>query len=90
MKKRGYDYTSPPQLFQTDWNRSHGVSQEEVKVAVAHVKCAVSTNMVGIWETVLTAYQNRAIAQNPDYFATLQKHDSEMDSAAAKILSGQN
>ncbi len=87
MASRGFDYESPIDIFEKSWNRP--VTPVEVDTAVAHVQCAKSTNMVGIWVSVLSAYQDRAIEENPEYYANEQQHNLDMMEAAAAAINGQ-
>jgi hypothetical protein len=86
MAAKGFDYDSPIDVIDKTWPQP--VSPLEIKTAVAHVDCAKTTNMVGTWVSVLAAYQQRAIEQKPEYFATLQARNEKMVRAAAAALSG--
>lgn len=87
MRQRGFDYADPPTLFSVPWSRS--VTRHERSTAIAHVRCAVSTNLVGRWIAVLGAYQEREIRAHREFFDQLRDANAELVARARSILDGQ-
>jgi hypothetical protein len=67
MAEAGYRYTDPFAAA-GDPRFIGGLTDEQIAVAVTDIDCKSRTNLVGIWFTVESAYQNRYIEQNAAKF----------------------
>lgn len=62
MTAKGFRYPTPIDAESDPrWQNGSTASPEEISTAVAHVDCMRDTNLVGIWFTVESAYQQREI-----------------------------
>ena len=64
MKQAGYTYASPLDPAADPAFSGPTTSMPEITTAVADMRCKQSTNLIGIWFTVESAYENAAIAQH--------------------------
>ncbi|MEV7028097.1 hypothetical protein AB0O00_39010, partial [Kitasatospora sp. NPDC093558] len=65
MGERGYTYATPGDaLKDSRWPATTTPSAEEIATATADVECKARTNVVGVWFTVETAYENELIRQH--------------------------
>jgi hypothetical protein len=63
MKRSGFTYASPLDAGgdRPEWLRAATPSVAEIRTAVADVRCKQQTNLIGIWFTIESAYENGAI-----------------------------
>ena len=65
MKRSGYDYADPWRANDDPaFGEAQAVTAQELATATADVLCKKEANLVNIWASVETAYQNRVIAAN--------------------------
>jgi hypothetical protein len=86
MTKAGYDYADPfsandDPAFQTPEPSAH-----EIEVATADVRCKQEADLVTIWGTVETAYQQRTIAQHAEPLAAVRRNLEITETNAATAL----
>ncbi|QMU69593.1 hypothetical protein [Streptacidiphilus sp. P02-A3a] len=91
MRADGYDYPSPNAATNDPrWSASAEPSAAEIATARADVACKRRTNLVGVWASVESAYQDAAIELNADSLrqarATMQR---ELRTAATLLGSSQ-
>ena len=87
MQAAGYDYDDPWQPNNHAWPRDGGViSDQERAVASADVRCKHQTNLVGIWNAVEAAYQERLIDINAELLDQLLDIRQQRLERAAQIL----
>jgi hypothetical protein len=83
MARSGYDYADP-MTAPGDPRFAHHPSALETAVARADVACKAATNLVGVWFTVESAYQERQLAQHAEVLdATRKALDARLSTAAA-------
>jgi hypothetical protein len=63
MQRSGYRYASPLDagVDHPEWLQSPSAGAAEIRTAVADVGCKRSTNLIGVWFTVESAYERLAI-----------------------------
>jgi hypothetical protein len=84
MAQSGYHYKMPLDAAgDSKWNitQRSQPGQAEIQTALADVKCKQSTNLIGIWFSVESAYENEAIQQE---LPTLTEVMDRWQAAAAK------
>jgi hypothetical protein len=65
MKRSGYDYADPWRANDDPaFGEAQAITAQELATATADVRCKKEANLVNIWASVETAYQNRVIAAN--------------------------
>jgi len=64
MRRAGYEYASPRTVAGDPQFVGSRPGQHEIAVARADVRCKASTNVIGIWFTVESAYQSGWIRQH--------------------------
>jgi hypothetical protein len=64
MRRAGYEYATPLTVTGDPQFAGNQPSQHEIAVARADVSCKASANVIGIWFTVESAYQNTWIRQH--------------------------
>lgn len=64
MHTAGYRYASPLDAGNDhpDWQSAPTAGTDEIRTAVTDVECKRTTNLIGVWFTVQTAYEQAAIA----------------------------
>ncbi|MFB7943829.1 hypothetical protein ACFC6L_02815 [Kitasatospora phosalacinea] len=74
MKGKGFAYRTPmdPENDQ-NFLGTPAATPQEISAAVADVECKESTNVIGIWVAVDTAYQKRAIEQHAQQLDVTKK-----------------
>ncbi len=83
MKRSGFDYKDPwaandDRVFSTE-----SATPEEIRTAVADVRCKRETNLVATWIAVDTAYQKRFVDQHREGLTELKRLlDTELRNAA--------
>jgi hypothetical protein len=86
MKRAGYDYADP---FKANDNPEFGDAEPtagEIAVAVADVRCKKEANVVSIWATVETAYQQRSVEKHGEALAAIRKNFEAQEKNAAAVL----
>jgi hypothetical protein len=63
MRRAGYDYLDPMKANDDPVFRTERPSPTEIATATADVRCKHQTNVAGVWATVETAYQQRAVGR---------------------------
>jgi hypothetical protein len=76
MKRAGYDYAGPWQAHDNPEFTDSGSSEREIATAVADTRCKRETNLINIWVSVETAYQERVIGS----------HTEELDRVKSSLL----
>ncbi|MFD9424583.1 MULTISPECIES: hypothetical protein [unclassified Streptomyces] len=75
MKKQGYDYATPMDAeADPRWTRSTAPTPGEITTALADVDCMRSTNVVGVWFAVESAYEKVEIDKNAAELAEVAKN----------------
>ncbi|HXC79256.1 MAG TPA: hypothetical protein VNU19_19660 [Candidatus Acidoferrum sp.] len=88
MHTNGYNYADPLAAVDDSAFSGPTPSAAEITTAVADVGCKNRTNLLEIWASVETAYQNRAIEENAQELADIKKAVDVEARNAAKIISG--
>ncbi|MGB2568994.1 hypothetical protein ACPFP2_11140 [Micromonospora citrea] len=88
MKLKGYDYADPMAAVGNPVFGTKEPSPEEIKVAVADVRCKREANVVNVWATVETAYQEMALKQHSKELAAIRAHFEAQERNAEKIIAG--
>ncbi|MBM0259299.1 hypothetical protein [Micromonospora sp. 4G55] len=78
MRSRGFEYDNPREANNDRAFQSDKPSEREMAVAMADVKCKSETNLIAIWATVETAYQEQYIVT---YGHRLQVFEQSIDTA---------
>ncbi|HEV2779618.1 MAG TPA: hypothetical protein VGX25_09475 [Actinophytocola sp.] len=73
MAESGYHYRDPLASVADPRFSGREVTQEQIDVAEADVRCKGKSNLIGIWFTVESAYQKREIDRNPAAFAACKE-----------------
>jgi hypothetical protein len=71
MASEGYDYPRWDAAIEDERWATAEPSPEEIDTAVADVVCKLNVNLPGVYMAVRTAYQEAAIAQDPELAALL-------------------
>ena len=88
MKQQGFNYATPENAIGDPQFASGDVaSRTEISTALADVACKRTTNLVGIWATVESAYQTRSVGQNQEALNALRKNQAEQVKNAARLSS---
>ncbi len=87
MKQSGYHYASPLDAGSDhpEWPRSVDPSAAEIGTAVADVRCKQRTNLIGVWFTIESAYENEAIQLRFEQLSHIRKQWEEAAARAAQI-----
>ncbi|MFI5530098.1 hypothetical protein ACIA8O_16290 [Kitasatospora sp. NPDC051853] len=87
MKESGFDYPDPvAALGDKAWQDGPTPSPRELRVATADAACRHRTNLVGVWYSVDSAYQERAIAENAAAMAQIRTAlHAQVDAATAAL-----
>ncbi|MEE1782808.1 hypothetical protein PUR71_07750 [Streptomyces sp. SP17BM10] len=90
MGDRGYSYATPGDaLKDSRWAATTTPSAEEIATATADVDCKARTNVVGVWFTVETAYENELIRQHlPELTAVKAADDAMLELARSVTATG--
>ncbi|RQX12212.1 hypothetical protein DDE19_29010 [Micromonospora ureilytica] len=88
MRQSGYQYDSPLDagVDHPEWLRAKTPSSAEIRAAVADVGCKQRTNLIGVWFTVESAYENAAIQLHLEQLSQIRKQWEEAAAKAAQIL----
>jgi hypothetical protein len=87
MTRAGYDYADP---FRANDDPAFGTAEptpDEIAVATADVRCKREANVVNVWATVETAYQQRAIEENAEPLAVVRRNFEITEGNATAVLS---
>lgn len=75
MKSAGYSYSTPNDAANDpSWRGSSIPSPTEIATAIADVKCKQQANVVGIWFSVESAYEQQMIEQQAPQLAQVKKN----------------
>lgn len=88
MAKSGLTYASPQEPATKDWGGKQA-AQEEIRTATADVRCRSEANVIGVWISVLAAYQEPLVEANVQ---ALQAAKASLDykvKQAARIVAAQ-
>ncbi|MFG2913806.1 hypothetical protein ACGF0D_13050 [Kitasatospora sp. NPDC048298] len=85
MAERGHSYATPGDALKDPrWGANTRPSAEEIATATADVRCKERTNVVGVWFTVETAYENELIRLRlPELTAAKAGNDAMLATARA-------
>jgi hypothetical protein len=86
MRRAGYDYADPMKANDDPAFQSERPSAAEIAVATADVRCKREVNLVGIWATVESAYQQRFIDRNPEQLQVFKALMEAQVRNAARVL----
>lgn len=87
MGQAGYNYRTIWEPNNESWPEPPG--DQEITVAQSDVACKQETNLVGIFYTVETAYQERIIEDNAEALAALRGFmDAQKENAARVVAEG--
>lgn len=87
MAGHGYDYADPLAPL-GDPALSGPTTREAIATATTDIRCKESTNLVGIWFTVESAYQRRLIDDHHDELTGLKKANTARLRTAAGLTAG--
>ncbi|MEV6602019.1 hypothetical protein AB0M36_34985 [Actinoplanes sp. NPDC051346] len=85
MKESGYDYSGPMDANNDRAFSTPKPTEKEFAVAVADVKCKQRTNLVNIWASVETAYQQRHIERHKSALDGISKNLQAQLAKAAQL-----
>ncbi|MEU8516848.1 hypothetical protein AB0C76_35460 [Kitasatospora sp. NPDC048722] len=90
MGDRGYSYATPGDaLKDSRWAAGAAPSAEEIATATADVDCKARTNVVGVWFTVESAYEDELIRQHqPELTAVKAGNDAMLELARSVAGAG--
>ena len=88
MARAGFDYTDPWQPNDNPEFQGLEANAREIATATADVRCKREVNLVGIWASVETAYQERKIGENADALQNVKAAIRVMLGNAARITDG--
>lgn len=86
MMRAGYDYADPFNANDDPAFQTPEPTPDEIAVATADVRCKQETDLVDIWGTVETAYQQRTIEQNAAVLAAVLRNFEITETNAAAVL----
>lgn len=84
MKAAGFSFDTSRDANNHSW--PNPVGAPEKATAKADVRCKISTNLVGTWWAVETAYQRRAIEENAPALQQVKEFNENQVRNAARIL----
>ncbi|WP_145926797.1 hypothetical protein [Amycolatopsis orientalis] len=88
MARAGFDYTDPWQPNDNPEFQGLEANAREIATATADVRCKREVNLVGIWASVETAYQERKIGENAGALQNVKAAIRVMLGNAARITNG--
>ncbi|MGI5164397.1 hypothetical protein ACQEU3_08590 [Spirillospora sp. CA-253888] len=88
MRRFGYAYRKPDDAVLDKRWRGAGVSQTEIKTAVADVRCKKEVNYVGAQAVLQAAYERKLADRNAEALRTVQRLNETRMKNAARVLSG--
>ncbi|GIH07561.1 hypothetical protein Rhe02_56280 [Rhizocola hellebori] len=88
MKQLGYKYSSPLDAGgdHPEWLRAADPSAAEIRTAVDDVRCKQRTNVIGVWFTVESGYENAAIQLHLDELTQIKLQWEQAAARAAHIV----
>jgi hypothetical protein len=89
MAEAGFFYRTPRDANNDPAFNTPKASPEEIRTAVADVRCKQTTNLVGIWSAADVGYQQQAVAANQGRLDGIAR-DIERRTAAAAALAPDN
>jgi hypothetical protein len=89
MRRAGYDYASPLTVTGDPQFVGSRPGHHEIAIARADVRCKASTNVIGIWFTVESAYQDAWIRQHAVAMRSCRNAlAAQIRAASALVISG--
>ncbi|MFJ4095617.1 hypothetical protein ACIPYS_28850 [Kitasatospora sp. NPDC089913] len=90
MAERGYSYGTPADALKDPrWGATTTPSAEEVATATADVECKERVNVVGVWFTVESAYEQELIRlRQPELTAAKAGNDAMLELAKSVTTAG--
>lgn len=88
MARAGFDYTNPWQPNDNPEFQGQEANAREIATAMADVRCKREVNLVGIWASVETAYQERKISENTEALQKVKAAIRVLLENAARITEG--
>jgi len=85
MARAGYNYTDPMAAMDDPAVEDAEITAQDIKTALADIRCKDETNLVGVWFTVESAYQNRAIARDRAGFDAARAAIATRDKFASSL-----
>jgi hypothetical protein len=87
MKQKGFSYNSPLDADKDPrWEKAPRPSPDELTTATADAACKRQTNLVGVWYTVESAYEDVAIQQNQAQLTAARDADARMLAVANSVI----
>jgi hypothetical protein len=86
MAQGGYTYADPLQAAADHRWSTLAPSQTEIQTAQADVACKKSTNLIGVWYTIESAYESAAIQQQIQQLTTIKNRWASAAKKAASLL----
>ncbi|RAO28342.1 hypothetical protein PSN13_05575 [Micromonospora saelicesensis] len=88
MKESGYNYSGPMDANDDRTFMTPTPTEKEIAVAVADVECKRRTNLVNVWASVETAYQQRTIERNRSVLEQVKQNLELQLTRAAQVNQG--
>ncbi|GAA1583143.1 hypothetical protein [Actinoplanes couchii] len=88
MKRSGYSYKNPDAVDDDPVMNSGSLTEQEIKTAVADVKCKKEVDLIDTWVAVDVAYQNQFLEKNEEGLAALKAQLDTRLRVAAAVVSG--
>jgi hypothetical protein len=85
MRQAGYSYPTPLTAA-GDQRWAGAISQAEIQTAVADVRCKQRTDLIGIWFSVESGYENASIQANIQQLTRIRNQWAAASRKAAQIL----
>ncbi|MFJ8434999.1 hypothetical protein ACIQ9P_27230 [Kitasatospora sp. NPDC094019] len=86
MAERGHSYGTPGDALKDPrWGAAATPSAEEIATATADVECKARVNVVGVWFTVESAYEQELIRQRLPELTTAKAANDAMLAVAASV-----
>lgn len=86
MKQANYDYQSPLAVNDSHWSMSGPVTADEIQVAQVDVRCKQHTNLIGVWFTIESGYEQQAVQQYRTQLTEIKTRWTRSARTAAQLL----
>jgi hypothetical protein len=86
MDKTGYRYADPMAVMGDPAFDTDPAAAREIAIALADIRCKEQTNVVGVWFTVESAYQQREITANRAGYQAIRSAISARDAFASGLI----
>jgi hypothetical protein len=86
MTTAGFRYADPMTVMGDPAFEADPASAHEIAVALADIRCKEQTNVVGVWFTVESAYQEREIAKDRAGYEAIRSAISARDAFASGLV----